>query len=60
MTTRMILGYGLVAVMVLAGLVGLWFAIFRDRLAHRRRRARGERERVARRDADARPAYEAE
>ena len=60
MTTRMMLGYGLLALMLAVGLVALWFGVIRERVAHRRRRDRGERERVERRAAHAAPAYEAD
>ena len=60
MTTRLLLGYGLVALILAAGMAALWFSVIRERLAHRRRRARGERERIARQSDIARPAYEAD
>lgn len=57
MTTRLMLGYGLLALLLAAGFAALWFGIVRERMAQRRRRMRGERERVARRNSHASPTF---
>lgn len=53
-------GYALVAAMALAGLFTLWKFVIREQWGHRRRRMRGERERLARQIANAEPACKAE
>lgn len=38
MTTRVLLAYGLIAAFAAGGLLALWFGVWRQRLACRRRR----------------------
>jgi hypothetical protein len=58
MTTRLMLGYGLVAFMAATALFGLWFFVLRHQWSQRRRRAQGERERIARQHPDGLPVHE--